>query len=113
MISIGTVLATYLCFNQLTSPLRELHRILDEFSESMVLAGDYFDIVEIPEDFSYRALESGKNIPENEAPEICLEKVVFSYPEKKKMKSCIRLIILLKKENLSALQDQADAESPR
>ena len=29
------------------------------------------------------------------------------------MKSCIRLIILLKKENLSALQDQADAESPR
>ena len=83
VISIGTVLATYLCFNQLTSPLRELHRILDEFSESMVLAGDYFDIVEIPEDFSYRALESGKNIPENEAPEICLEKVVFSYPEKK------------------------------
>ena len=83
VISIGTVLATYLCFNQLTSPLRELHRILDEFSESMVLAGDYFDIVEIPEDFSYRALGSGKNIPENEAPEICLEKVVFSYPEKK------------------------------
>lgn len=83
VINIGTVLATYLCFNQLTSPLRELHRILDEFSESMVLAGDYFDIVEIPEDFSYRVLESGKNIPENEAPEICLEKVVFSYPEKK------------------------------
>lgn len=26
-ITIGTVLTAYLCFNQLTSPLRELHRI--------------------------------------------------------------------------------------
>lgn len=81
VISIGTVLATYLCFTQLTSPLRELHRILDEFSESMVLAKDYFDIVEIPEDFSYRSLETKDEMKE-ETEEIRLEDVVFSYPEK-------------------------------
>ena len=32
-ISVGTVLTAYLCFTQLTGPLRELHRILDEFSD--------------------------------------------------------------------------------
>lgn len=42
VISVGTVLTAYLCFTQLTGPLRELHRILDEFSESTVLAQDYF-----------------------------------------------------------------------
>ena len=42
IITIGTVLTAYLCFTQLTGPLRELHRILDEFSECVVLAGDYF-----------------------------------------------------------------------
>ncbi len=52
-ISIGTVLTAYLCFTQLTGPLRELHRILDEFSECVVLANDYFQILELPVDFSY------------------------------------------------------------
>src|SRR5699024_6785221 len=41
IITIGTVLTAYLCFTQLTGPLRELHRILDEFSECTVLAVDY------------------------------------------------------------------------
>lgn len=53
-ISIGTVLTAYLCFTQLTGPLRELHRILDEFSECVVLANDYFRILELPVDFSYQ-----------------------------------------------------------
>ena len=53
VITVGTVLTAYLCFTQLTGPLRELHRILDEFSESLVLAGDYFNMVDIPRDFSY------------------------------------------------------------
>ncbi len=53
VISVGTVLTAYLCFTQLTGPLRELHRILDEFSECVVLASDYFRLLELPVDFSY------------------------------------------------------------
>ena len=53
IISIGTVLTSYLCFTQLLGPLQELHRILDELSESTVLAEEYFKITEIPKDFSY------------------------------------------------------------
>lgn len=54
VITIGTVLTAYLCFTQLTGPLRELHRILDEFSECVVLANDYFQLLELPLDFPTR-----------------------------------------------------------
>lgn len=81
VITVGTVLTAYLCFTQLTGPLRELHRILDEFSECSVLAEDYFQMVEIPVDFSYRETGSGKEA-KVEANDIRLEEVTFAYPEK-------------------------------
>ena len=40
-------------FSQLIKPLEELHRILDELSESLILAEDFFKMTEIPNDFSY------------------------------------------------------------
>ena len=63
LITIGSILTTYLCFAQLLTPLNELHRILDQLSESTVLAAEYFKILEIPADFSYstaKALPSPK-----------------------------------------------------
>ena len=81
VISVGTVLTAYLCFTQLTGPLRELHRILDEFSECVVLADDYFQMLEIPTDFSYREA----SLPAPSAPEgndVRVERVRFVYPEK-------------------------------
>lgn len=53
IISVGAVLTSYLCFSQLIKPLEELHRILDELSESLILAQDFFKMTEIPHDFSY------------------------------------------------------------
>lgn len=80
-ISVGTVLTAYLCFTQLTGPLRELHRILDEFSECEVLARDYFRMLELPEDFSYAPIpESRRAQPEGNAVEI--RDLRFAYPEK-------------------------------
>ncbi len=79
VISVGTVLTAYLCFTQLTGPLRELHRILDEFSECVILAQDYFQMVDIPRDFSYaHALSDG--VPSGN--DIDIRKVSFAYPEK-------------------------------
>lgn len=81
VITVGTVLTAYLCFTQLTGPLRELHRILDEFSECVVLAGDYFKLLDIPLDFSCETI-----LPEREERPadngLRLENVTFSYPEK-------------------------------
>ncbi len=81
VITVGTVLTAYLCFTQLTGPLRELHRILDEFSECMVLANDYFKMLELPPDFSY---QQGADLPLISLPsnDIRLEGVRFAYPEK-------------------------------
>lgn len=55
-ISVGTVLTAYLCFTQLTTPLRELHRIFDELSESTILAREYFNILDLEKDFSYKIM---------------------------------------------------------
>ena len=79
-ISIGTILTAYLCFTQLTGPLRELHRILDEASECVVLAEDYFQMMEIPKDFSYARPDlTGPPLAGND---VTLQNVSFAYPEK-------------------------------
>lgn len=79
-ISIGTILTAYLCFTQLTGPLRELHRILDEASECVVLAEDYFRMMEIPVDFSYaQGDRPGGTIQGND---VVMQHIHFAYPEK-------------------------------
>ena len=79
-ISVGSVLTAYLCFNQLIKPLEELHRIFDEVSECTVLAGDFFEMVEIPNDFSYQETKSEKN--NNITDEIInIEDLNFHYSE--------------------------------
>ena len=61
IISVGSVLTAYLCFTQLLKPLEELHRIFDELSECTVLAKDFFGMVEIENDFSYKMLSEKKS----------------------------------------------------
>lgn len=82
VISVGSVLTAYLCFNQLIKPLEELHRIFDELSECTVLATDFFKMVEIPNDFSYKVLESDKKYLETENI-IEIENLDFYYNEDK------------------------------
>ena len=80
-ITVGTVLTAYLCFTQLTGPLRELHRILDEFSECVVLANDYFQLSDLPLDFSYQDADASKaRTPRDNS--VTLKDVRFAYPEK-------------------------------
>lgn len=82
VISVGQVLTAYLCFNQLMKPLEELHRIFDEVSECAVLAGDFFDMVEIPNDFSFDEIKTKKRNKKTEEI-INMEKVTFHYSEDK------------------------------
>ncbi len=78
MISVGAVLTSYLCFTQLTTPLHELHRILDELSEASVLAANYFEIIDIPEDFSYKLISAPEPLISNRAF-IDISDLSFSY----------------------------------
>ncbi len=78
VISVGTVLTAYLCFTQLTTPLRELHRIFDELSESTILAREYFNIIDLEKDFSYKNNQDNDKI--NSAKSLVhVENVDFFY----------------------------------
>lgn len=80
IISVGSVLTAYLCFNQLLKPLEELHRIFDEVSECTVLATDFFKMTEIENDFSYLPItEKSKDKDTDEI--INMENITFYYPE--------------------------------
>ena len=80
VISVGSVLTAYLCFNQLLKPLEELHRIFDEVSECTVLATDFFKMTEIENDFSYLPIYTKS---ENKITDemINMENITFFYPE--------------------------------
>lgn len=82
IISVGSVLTAYLCFNQLIKPLEELHRIFDELSECTVLATDFFKMIEIENDFSYRELAEKNEVIEID-PIIKIENLKFYYNEDK------------------------------
>ncbi len=82
-ISVGTVLTAYLCFTQLTTPLRELHRIFDELAESTILAREYFTLVDLEKDFSYQV--PSKTIKKQKTKEIIfIENLNFQYEKKGK-----------------------------
>ena len=82
VISVGAVLTAYLCFNQLIKPLEELHRIFDEVSECTILADDFFEMVEIPNDFSY--LETKREMNNEITNEIInIRNLNFYYSEDK------------------------------
>ncbi len=83
IISVGTVLTAYLSFTQLTTPLRELHRIFDELSESTVLAEEYFKIINIPKDFSYEIINHQK-VRNSKLPMISINKLNFKYKNSSK-----------------------------
>lgn len=84
IISVGTVLTAYLCYTQLTTPLRELHRIFDELSESAILAGEYFKIIDLEQDFSYMPMPA-EDIKIPKKPDyISVENLCFSYKKDSK-----------------------------
>lgn len=83
IISVGSVLTAYLCFNQLMKPLEELHRIFDELSECTVLAADFFKMVEIPNDFSYVSLSKKVENKDMKNLIVDINNLTFYYNEDK------------------------------
>lgn len=83
VITVGSVLTAYLCFNQLIKPLEELHRILDELSECLVLAQDFFKMTKIPHDFSYLKINDVNEIKDTDEQIIKINNLQFSYENKK------------------------------
>lgn len=94
IITVGSVLTAYLCFAQLIKPLEELHRILDELSECMVLAEDFFRMTDLPSDFSYETVpeKAQKNLRDSAAA-IEIRDLTFCYEEGDAILNAIELNI--------------------
>lgn len=74
--SIGAIMFHILLFNNVTAPIRQLHRIYDEVNDALVYSEGFFDIVEAEHEIEI----SGKYIPNKIGGHIEVKNVDFTYP---------------------------------
>jgi ABC-type multidrug transport system fused ATPase/permease subunit len=74
--TIGAIMFHILLFNNVSAPIRQLHRIYDEINEAMTYAEGFFEVL----DADYASEESGKLTTEHLKGEFELKNVNFTYP---------------------------------
>ncbi len=73
--TIGAIMFHILLFNNVSAPIRQLHRIYDEINEAMTYAEGFFEVL----DADFAIEESGAITPENLRGEFELKNVSFTY----------------------------------
>ena len=74
--TIGAIMFHILLFNNVSAPIRQLHRIYDEINEALTYAEGFFEVL----DANFAVEESGAITTENLKGEFKLENVNFTYP---------------------------------
>lgn len=74
--TIGAIMLHIMLFNNISSPIRQLHRIYDEVNDAIIFAETYFDILNADEETE----ESGEFIPETVQGNYEMNNIVFTYP---------------------------------
>ena len=74
--TIGAIMFHILLFNNVSAPIRQLHRIYDEINEAMTYAEGFFEVLDADDAIE----ESGATGTENLRGEFKLENVNFTYP---------------------------------
>lgn len=74
--TIGAIMFHILLFNNVSAPIRQLHRIYDEINEAMTYSEGFFEVL----DANYAVEESGNLTIENLKGEFELKNVNFTYP---------------------------------
>jgi len=73
--SVGMIMFHVLLFNNVTAPIRQLHRIYDDVNDAMIYSESFFEIIEA------NAIENtGNYIPQHIIGHIELKNVSFNYP---------------------------------
>ncbi|PWJ57389.1 ABC-type multidrug transport system fused ATPase/permease subunit [Dyadobacter jejuensis] len=73
--TIGAIMFHILLFNNVSAPIRQLHRIYDEVNDALIYSEAFFDIMDANE-----TELSGSYIPENFVGHFELKNVDFTYP---------------------------------
>lgn len=74
--TIGAIMFHILLFNNVSAPIRQLHRIYDEINEAMTYSEGFFEVL----DANFAVEESGNLQSENLKGEFELKNVNFTYP---------------------------------
>jgi ABC-type multidrug transport system fused ATPase/permease subunit len=74
--TIGAIMFHILLFNNVSAPIRQLHRIYDEINEALTYAEGFFEVL----DADFAIEESGTLTTENLKGEFELKNVNFTYP---------------------------------
>ncbi len=73
--TIGAIMLHILLFNNVSAPIRQLHRIYDDMNDAMIYAEGYFDILNADEE-----TEASGDFKKEISGAFTLENVSFSYP---------------------------------
>ncbi|MGJ8593756.1 MAG: ABC transporter ATP-binding protein [Aquaticitalea sp.] len=74
--SIGAIMFHILLFNNVSAPIRQLHRIYDEINDALIYSEAFFDILDAKEELE----PTGSYIPDKIIGNIKVENVEFTYP---------------------------------
>jgi len=76
VMSIGSIMFHVLLFNNVSAPIRQLHRIYDEVNDALINSEGFFDIIEADQEKE----PSGEYIPNRIGGAIVIKDVDFFYP---------------------------------
>jgi ATP-binding cassette subfamily B protein len=80
LISKGDILVYSILFTNITNPLREIHRILDQASENSIQVNDLFNILNQPLDISFTEQDGASKMEEKKVESaISVNNLSFSY----------------------------------
>ena len=80
LISKGDILVYAILFTNITNPLLEIHRILDEASENSIQVNDLYNILHQPLDISFTEQDAALKIEENDnKPAVSVHNLSFAY----------------------------------
>ncbi|HEY5771449.1 MAG TPA: ABC transporter ATP-binding protein [Chitinophagaceae bacterium] len=74
--TIGAIMFHILLFNNVSAPIRQLHRIYDEVNDALVYSEGFFDIMDADDEKE----QSGKHVPGNIHGHFEIKNVSFTYP---------------------------------
>ena len=74
--TIGAIMFHIMLFNNVTAPIRQLHRIYDDMNDALIYSESFFNILEADHEIE----KSGAFIPQNLKGKLELRNVSFTYP---------------------------------
>ncbi|NBA87239.1 ATP-binding cassette domain-containing protein [Emticicia sp. CRIBPO] len=95
--SIGAIMFHIMLFSNVSAPIKQLHRIYDEFNEALVYSEGFFQVLDAEDEKEL----SGHYHPENIAGDFVVRNVNFTYPNG--MKALHDISMVIRKNKTTAL----------